>query len=308
MNYKENTIDVVVPVYNGEAFIVDALESIIWQTHKPRKIFVINDGSTDKTSELIKKVAGTSAVPIEIINQENKGLSSARNAGIKASESEYIAFLDADDLWYPTKLADQLLAFKNTKHQNLAVVYCGYDEIDENGKPKNTKTIEPHLYGNIFESLIDSNRITASASGVLVKRACLDEVGYFNENLSAFEDWDMWLRIAEKYQFDFIGEKLVSIRRHPQNMQRKYVHMLKNEISFYNFWSEKISDTSIPMKWRSNLETLIFLSLPSLSPFAYIRKNLSKKLYRLYFSQSLGSVEIYVLLRIVIKTWKKIIK
>jgi len=104
INNANSKIDVAIPVYNGENFILQALESVACQTLLPNKIIIIDDGSTDNTNKLISDYAKNSKLNIKIIKKENGGLSSARNTGIKESDAEFIAFLDADDLWLPDKL------------------------------------------------------------------------------------------------------------------------------------------------------------------------------------------------------------
>jgi glycosyltransferase involved in cell wall biosynthesis len=244
-------------------------------------------------------------LPILHIKQANQGLSAARNVGIKASTSAYIAFLDADDIWLTNKLEKQIAVFTNDTESKIAAVYCGYEIIDKDCTKRDLPTIKPEVRGQIFDILLSENVISSSASGILLNRKFLDKVGYFDEQLRAFEDWDLWLRIAQEFEFNYVADALVWIRKHEGNMQKKYTHMLENEILFYNKWSEKIDDDQIPMKWRQNLVILIFVMLPSFSSFLFIRKKLSRNLYDFYFKKY-GGVEIYILIQAFKKIWKKI--
>ena len=119
-HYKINSkIDVVIPVYNGQDFIIQAIKSIENQTYQPNKILIVDDGSTDDTAKLI--LSHQSSIPIQCIQKENGGLSSARNKGILSSTSQYIAFLDADDVWYPNKLQEQIKIFETPIIKILAL-------------------------------------------------------------------------------------------------------------------------------------------------------------------------------------------
>ena len=232
-----NSIDVVIPVYNGQDYILQALHSIEQQTYAPSKIIVVDDGSTDKTPDIV--TGYRSKLPIEYIRKRNGGLSSARNAGIAHSTSKYIAFLDADDEWMPNKLTKQLNVFINTNYENLGAVYSKYRIIDSNGELTHKHYVfepDPSIRGNIYARLFEANKIAGSGSGVLVRRDCFDDVGLFDETLHACEDWDMWLRLASRYEFDFVPEVLVKIRRHHENMQRDTSMMFRNQLQFYNKW------------------------------------------------------------------------
>ena len=240
---KQYKIDVIIPAYNAEKFIIRTLQSVINQTYAPTNIFVVDDGSTDQTTSLVDNFKQTSSIPIQIISKKNKGISSARNVGIRASTSLFVAFLDADDIWLPTKLEKQVEIFIKSDLKKLGLIYCAYDLINENGLPdKNGYVfhIEQNIRGKIFSKLLHSNKIASSGSGILIKKECFDAVGLFDENLKAFEDWDMWLRIAEKYEIDYSQETLVQIRRHPQNMQKDFQKMHSNELYFYSKWMPKV--------------------------------------------------------------------
>ena len=131
MNIKP--IDIVIPAYNGEEFIESAIISVMRQTVSPAKLIVVNDGSTDGTATKVKQIfSQQSHLPIRLVlcEQENRGLSAARNAGIRESDSEFIAFLDADDEWLPNKLEKQYQVFNESEFKNLGVVFCNFELID----------------------------------------------------------------------------------------------------------------------------------------------------------------------------------
>lgn len=249
------TVDAVIPVYNGAQYIKQALDSVVTQTHAPTTIYVIDDGSTDGTAEIVKHYS--SLIPIQYIHQENKGLSAARNTGIQLCTSTYVALLDADDVWLPNKLAAQLQVFQSSELKNLGLVYCQYSIIDGQGQDTSSFYIfhiDQTIRGQVFDNIVPANKIASSGSGVLIKRACFNQIGLFNESLTALEDWDMWLRIAQQYDLDFTTETLVKIRRHGQNMQGDTVHMFTNRLKFFDLWIQRLgSQQPIPVRWMQTM-------------------------------------------------------
>lgn len=239
---SSSTVDVVIPAYNAETFITKTLESVAKQSYSIQSVIVVNDGSTDGTQACVNQFAQSFPhLNIILINQENTGLSAARNAGIRNCRADYIALLDADDLWNPEKLSNQVKLFSNSPMNHLGVVYCAYLLINEQDQllPSTPKSvIAPKLRGNVHHKLLLGNFISGSGSSVLIKRSVFDEIGLFDEDLRACEDWDMWIRIAKKYQFDFTHDPLVSIRVHQNNMQKDTMRMLSAELMVLNKFIE----------------------------------------------------------------------
>lgn len=291
-----HTIDVVIPVYNGELFIIDAIKSIENQTLKPRKIIIVNDGSIDSTEAVIKNYI--CAVQVEYIKKENGGPNSARNLGLRHVESSYVAFLDADDVWQTEKLEKQIAIFKNTNFSNLGAVYCAYTLIDEQGFDINNLDIIPikkSMRGRIFHQLLKENKVTSSASGILIKKECFDIVGNFDEALRMGEDWDMWLRIAEKYDYDYSADALVKIRRHENNTQSNQKYVFENEIIFYNKWTAYLlSKKIVPRMWASFICSRIITRFPKTDFLILANKELTKKAKRRLFRVMFGSLKLYL--------------
>jgi glycosyltransferase involved in cell wall biosynthesis len=239
INLKK-TIDVIIPAYNAEKFIERTIESVLSQTYLLRKIIVIDDGSIDKTVEVVENISKISKIPIVLISQENKGPNAARNTGLEHSDSEFIALLDADDIWKEEKLQKQIEVFEQSEFENLGLVYCGYELVDEKGEYVNKKNILPCLKGKVFNQLLKSNLISGSCSSVLIKKECFEEVGLFDEKLRGSEDWDMWLRISKHYEFDYVDEPLVYITDRGASNNKNFEKMLDNRIKFLNKWMEEI--------------------------------------------------------------------
>lgn len=229
---KTDMVDVILPSYNCGKFLVDAINSVLIQSIYVNKIIVVDDGSTDNTRQIVASKAKSNK-KIEYIYQTNKGLSAARNTGIKQSTASYLAFLDADDIWLPGKLESQIRKFETTKYNNLGLVYGEYLDIDEDGNPINNYggfRLHHEIKGNVSKKLIECNYATGSGSAVLVKRECFDQVGMFDETLKACEDWDMWMRISQKYSFEYVDAPLVKLRRHQNSMQANHWHMISNHV------------------------------------------------------------------------------
>jgi len=214
-------VSVVIPAYNAGKYIVDCLDSVISQTVTPKEIIVVNDGSTDETRTIVQKYENKFD-NIKCISKKNAGLSEARNTGIQEASSEFIAFLDSDDMWLPEKLEKQLKLF-DIANNKLGLIYSAYKLCDQDGQAYQGNITAPYVKGDILSHLIEKgNLVSGSGSGVLVRRSVFDDVGGFDSALKFAEDLDMWIRIAEKYHVDFVDEVLVVIRTHTASMQAQY--------------------------------------------------------------------------------------
>jgi len=203
-------VSVIIPVYNCEKYITDAVDSVLAQTHRSIEIIVVDDGSTDKTKEALAAYGDR----IKYIYKENGGPASARNVGIKMSKGQFIAFLDADDMWVENKLEQQLI------------------DIDDAGMVgSGVKPGLPHPVFLSYKELLLKNSFINSS--VLVKRECFDRVGCFDERpqFKAVEDWDMWLRISKEYKVKLIGQRNVIIRKTSSSISGPWqaAKMLENE-------------------------------------------------------------------------------
>lgn len=254
----KHLVDVVIPAFNAEKYIAQTLESAVLQGDLVKSIIVVNDGSSDKTGEIVDNFSKTHQdITITLIDQSNQGLANARNTGIKAASAPYIALLDADDIWLDSKLQKQLLLFNKLHNLGLGAVYCGYTLINENSLPIAGKhlIIQPALRGDVYSKLLTGNFISGSGSSILIKANVFKDVGYFDETLKASEDWDMWLRIAKKYQFDYVDESLVQIRVHASNMQKDFSRMLASELAMLNKFEQNGTHNYF-LLWK--IQTILF--------------------------------------------------
>ncbi|MGQ9611024.1 MAG: glycosyltransferase family 2 protein [bacterium] len=218
-------ISVIIPTYNYGEFVSYAIKSVLCQTYQDFELIIVDDGSTDNTKEIVQEFVNSDK-RIRYLYQKNRGLSSARNTGIKASRGMFIAFLDADDIWFPEKLEYQMEIMKNI--HSIGLVGCGY--INFNYNDGNTQIIIPDQELDLARELTVKNAIYGSASGVLVKKECFERVGLFDEKLKAAEDWDMWLRIIKHYDIRFVDKPMVKIRIHNRNMSKNVERMRNAQI------------------------------------------------------------------------------
>lgn len=272
---KKACVDVVIPSYNSQKYISDAINSVIEQEKYVNRILVIDDGSVDGTKEVVNRFKRNNQ-KIEYYYQANSGLSAARNTGIKLSTAKYLAFLDADDVWLPGKLKSQIKVFETTKYKNLGLVYGEYQDINERGNIINGFggfRLHPEIKGDVAKQLLECNYATGSGSAVLVKRECFDKVGMFDENLKACEDWDMWMRIAQKYAFEYVDSPLVKLRRHSNSMQANRWHMITNQVKLISKMKESNLDVleSINRSMRRDLLGLIISNPFNPKPYNLLR-------------------------------------
>ena len=193
-------ISVVIPTYNRYHFLKRALESVYAQTYTPSEVIVVDDGSTDNTSQIIKDFP-----QITYLYQANNGVSSARNTGIKNSKSEWITFLDSDDEWDIDKLKEQVEFHKNNRE--ILISYTDEKWIRDGVEIKVPKKYKK-FGGDIFSECLSHCIIAPSAT--IVNKNLLDKIGLFDENLEVCEDYDLWLRIACSNEIGLIDKKLMT--------------------------------------------------------------------------------------------------
>ena len=193
-------ISVIIPTFNRLDLLKRAIDSVLNQSIKPYDIIVVDDGSTDGTSEMIQHKYKS----INLIQQKNSGVSAARNNGIKNAQGDWIALLDSDDEWKKNKLEEQV----NNLTDNPKYEFCHTNEIwIRNGIRVNQKKRHKKYGGFIFDKCLDICRI--SPSSVLFNKNILNHVGWFDEKLPVCEDYDLWLRITADYEILFIDKPLI---------------------------------------------------------------------------------------------------
>ncbi|NQT04137.1 MAG: glycosyltransferase [Planctomycetes bacterium] len=218
MNEKSPLVSVVIPTYNRENLVGRAIKSVLSQTFEDFELIVVDDASLDNTEEVIKRFQDSRIKYVQ--HQKNMGAPATRNTGIRMAKGAYIGLLDDDDEWLPTKLDKQVNRFKESSGRT-GVVYSGFEVRDQNGRI--VQTTFPALRGNLYMRLLKRNMIGGSS---MIKSECFEKVGLFDRSLKSCQDWDMWLRISEYYEFDFVPEILSTIHLHGDQISSKYSSMI----------------------------------------------------------------------------------
>jgi len=207
-------VSVIITTYNRAGYLNKCLHSIVNQTYKDIEIFVIDDGSVDNTSEIVKNFQDKRIVYVK--NERTGNVSYSRNMGIKMSSRPYVAFCDDDDTWKANKLDVQLKYIKDEK-----IVCSNGDVIDENDViivKQNNNYKEDMCFDLSF--ILKDNRILTSS--MFVSKDIFDKIGLFEEkHASRCEDYEMWIRMATEYKIKYINQALVSYRLHSGNLSRK---------------------------------------------------------------------------------------
>lgn len=214
-------VSVVIPTYNQEQFLADAIDSVIAQTYKHCEIIVIDDGSTDGTHTLLKKYS-----EILVVEQENMGLSAARNAGIACVTGDYIALLDSDDLMQPDRIKTQLQQLQ--ENPAIDVLYTAITVIDEKGDRLNTirrevVPVDQFLPLEFFRNLVPSPSTILAKSKVFQKEP-------FNEAFRIGEDLEWIIRTAHRHTFHYLDAPLTLYRRHQKNISENLEELRKVEL------------------------------------------------------------------------------
>ncbi len=203
-------ITIIIPTYNGMEFLPAAVGSALAQTWKELVIQIVDNGSTDSTREWVN---AQDDPRIRYHYQENSGCpAGSRNTGLDLARSPFVAFLDADDLWHPTKLERQMPRFDNPR---VGLVYTGEEYIDAEGRRLPQPPVR-YLRGRVVLELLDHNFV--SSSTVVVRREVIEQDRLrFRPGRKGVEDWDLWVRLAARCDFDYVDDKLASYRIHGAN-------------------------------------------------------------------------------------------
>lgn len=226
---KEPLVSIIIPAYNAERFIARTLNSVLNQTYTNIEVIVVDDGSSDRTAEIVNSIAQTDR-RVVLLHQPNSGVAAARNLAIANSSGEFIAPIDADDIWYPENIEKQVQCFLESD-SNVGLVYSWSVDINENdellGGFRATET-----EGEIYTTLVCHNFI-GNASASMVRRSCLGTAEPYNrqmklQNAQGCEDWELYLRIAEKHHFKVVPEFLIGYRKLSESMSGDYKQMAKS--------------------------------------------------------------------------------
>ena len=229
MNTHLPLVSVVIPAYNAEAFIEQTLNSVLQQTYQNIEVLVVDDGSSDRTAEMVRTIEQSDS-RIILLHQPNAGVAVARNLGLHHARGEFVAPLDADDLWHKENLEKQIECFLNSD-VSVGLVYSWSFDIDERSQPLKGFSAA-RIQGMVDRTLLCHNFI-GNASATLIRRDCLATLGGYDctlktQNAEGCEDLDLYLRIAERYQFRVVPHFLVGYRKLVNSMSCDYRKMAKS--------------------------------------------------------------------------------
>ncbi len=283
INEQDNNIglniSVVIPAYNSQDYIADSIKSVFNQTWKPKEIIVVDDGSTDKTADVVNSLDPPDGLKIVLLRQENSGPSAARNRGLKAANGNWIAFLDSDDIWKPEKLAAQVSCLSDNPESGLIfgdmeLLRPGKDMIasafQKFGFPDGCQNRE---WKNAFERLLERNPIPTSS--VLVRKKAIQLAGYFDEQLWHGEDYDLWLRLALSVKITCIPDVVLTKRLLGNNLSEDEAKFFYSK--FY-ILKKIIRQYDLSLSCRERIKQIFLAESKQLSYLYYI-----KGLYALSF-------------------------
>lgn len=222
-------VSVIIPAYNAERFIEKTLKSVIAQTYHNLEVIVVDDGSQDRTAEIVQSIAQLDG-RIRLLQQPNAGVAAARNLGIQNSKGEFIAPIDADDIWYPPNIEKQVKCMIYSDF-SVGLVYSWSVDINEDDCLTGGFHASEQK-GKVYLPLLCHNFI-GNGSAVLIRKTCLEKVGGYNneqlkdEHSHGSEDWELYLRIAECYQFGVVPEFLIGYRKTSLSTSYKDISMVK---------------------------------------------------------------------------------
>ncbi len=229
-------VSAIIPCYKGERFVVDAVESVLAQTEPLVEVIVVDDCSPDASVQTLEPLLSDPRVRL-LQHDENRGISAARNTGIRASTAEFVGFLDHDDLWLPWKIERQLAVF-DAGDSDLGFIFTPFETGDADGKP-----LAVFPGGHPPEGLNDMTRVDAlralyrgnftSTPSVLMRRDCCGEVGMFDETLlDGGEDYEFWLRLLTRYTVKCLDEVTFVRRLHNTNFSSDRQRLVGGTLQF----------------------------------------------------------------------------
>jgi len=235
---------IIIPAYNAQNHIGRAIESVLNQDFPDWEMIIINDGSTDNTKNIILSyISKYPDIRIKLINQLNMGIAAARNSGIRNSRAEFIAFLDADDIWYKGKL--EAVSNILMKSKNVDVVCHDEYIVEENTNLRRRAYYGPKKLCNYFDLLFKGNILSTSAT--TIRRERLLEAGLFSEDRGwiGVEDYDLWLKLAKLgAEFFFLNEVYGEYRLHDSNTTKNTLVFNSRALNVIDYHFKQLSSVT----------------------------------------------------------------
>jgi glycosyltransferase involved in cell wall biosynthesis len=202
------SVSVIIPTYNREKYIERAIRSVQAQDFPNIEIIVVDDGSTDNTSQVVKKIATVDSRISLVVHEKSKGAQVARNTGIRNAKGERIAFLDSDDEWLPGSLSKRLCAVEKQKADVVYSACLSVKYPDTDLKP----FYVPPLSGMVYREML--RRPGPMFQSLLVKKSALEKIGYLDESIVSYQEWDTAIQLAKQFTFEFVPEPTFIYYRH----------------------------------------------------------------------------------------------
>ena len=218
-------ISVIIPTYNRETTITKAIESVLNQTYPVQEVIVVDDGSKDNTEEVVGQIGDERIRYVK--TPENHGAGAARNYGVKQARCELIAFHDSDDEWVVDKIEKQMTYLET--HPDVGLVYTAFTAYCNNQHfdyPEGCMSSATEYEGDILRKLLVHNVVDTPT--ILMSKNIFDEMGGFDENMDALEDWELAIRVAKKYRLGFVGEPCVKVSLEGNRMSSDIAKHYKN--------------------------------------------------------------------------------
>lgn len=218
---RRPTVSVIIPAFQSESRIGETLARLVQQTYADFEVVVVDDGSTDTTSEIVRRFAEMDP-RVRLVVQSNGGIAAARNRGIEAADGELIAFLDDDDRWHPQKLELQVARLREVPE--ASVVSCFSALVDPEGLLLGWR-LGGVTEGDVYREMLEWDMVSGG-SVVLVTRRALDEVGGFDVDLPDRADWELWIRLARRHLFTCVPQTLVGYTRRTDSVSQNHERMI----------------------------------------------------------------------------------
>ncbi|MCL4256984.1 MAG: glycosyltransferase family 2 protein [Anaerolineales bacterium] len=247
-------VSVVIPTRNRADYVLQALDSVFAQTFTDYEIIVVDDGSTDNTADLLHSLAAEGRLHYFV--REPQGVSAARNFGVQQAQGKYIAFLDSDDLFMPTKLEEQMAVFD--KNPELGFVHCWFSKFTDAGQDLGLRDTSV-FRGFVYPQILTEWSVLMAMPCLLIRKDVFLEAGGFDEGMRWAEDLDLWRRVVRKHSIDLVPESLVRVRVHPHSTSYDKTHASEGFVR-YMHKAEQEDASQNPDFWR-RAWTVLYINL-----------------------------------------------
>ena len=264
-------VSILIPSYNHELYISEAIESSLNQTYENFEILILDDGSTDSSVSIIKEYVNKHPDKIKFFEQENSGLAKTFNKLINLSQGKYLSLMASDDVLYPTKIEKQVAVFSKDLDKKIGLVYSYSDHININKTRYREDELKIGIRGKIIKELFEDGAFFCPVSN-LIRKSVIIECGMFELGRPYCDDYQLFLKIALKYEFDFVPEKLVARRIHYTNTSLNQVESINDNKEMLIEFAKK---HDLVNRFNVNLERRIAILDLSLAKHYFVNEDYS---------------------------------